>query len=147
MHETTGMGVFFYGFAWHVPLARDRRLTELPASALEAMTGGLAIETAGRMVLMADDVELTSDALVTWAMMVEEAKSTLLGSIHGAISERPTYVDFVARGNLSIKHRWGLANAEGDDVSRGYVDQVRDLCAAGGLRYQPQTLPDESDGW
>eukprot|EP00966_Prymnesium_polylepis_P322035 7378309-Prymnesium_polylepis.1 len=97
------------------------------------MTGGLAIETVGRMVLMADDVELTSDALATWAMMVEEAWSTLLGSIHGVIAEQPTYIEFVKRGNLSIKHRWGLANAEGDDVSRGYVDQVRDRCAAGGL--------------
>ena len=111
------------------------------------MTGGLAIETAGRMVLMADDVELTSDALATWAMMVGEANSTLLGSIHGVIVTQPTYIKFVARGNLSLKHRWGLSNEEGDGVSRGYVDQVRDRCSAGGLRYQPQTLSDESDGW
>eukprot|EP00966_Prymnesium_polylepis_P323769 7379915-Prymnesium_polylepis.1 len=139
-----GLGAFWYGLLWRVPLGDVPGLADLHIVNLELIEIGLGVVTVGPLCYGAPHVQLKCDALVaTLAMRAErddgrrarEARAPQLVAIHEVIINTPEWCELVRTvDTLEVVQAYGETMLLHDAASRGYDAVIDDVCAAIGVK-------------
>ena len=139
--ETPGLGGFFHGFFWYLPLPASA-LGALHITALELLATGINALVFSEHLCSREHVILLSDALATPYTLQSGARSPVLMYIHLLLLAQPRYLRVAAVAECG--HLFGDANVASDLASRGKLEELRALCAQLGVRMQEITVPEEA---
>ena len=151
-----GLGAFWYGLWWSVPLTSVPGLDKLHITCLELLELGLGVVVAGPMLASASRVRLVSDALVAVLLLrtrdpegrlARDAKSRAMIAVHEVLMSRAEWIALHEPiGRVDVVQRYGELMLLHDAASRQQTAVIRDVCKAMGVvprRLQP--LPDRAD--
>jgi len=140
--EAPGLGGWYDGEWWCVPLSSDARLADLDIPHLEFLASCVAILVWARRLERAELVELETDALATAFALSERTRSPRMQVILDALLARAAYKALARR--LIITACMGAGNPLADAASRGYAETLSIISGALGFVPRKVELPAEA---
>jgi len=137
--EAPGLGGWYAGEWWCVPLASMKGLELLDIPHLEFLASCVAILVWAKRLKHAVLIELETDALATAVALTARARSPRMQIILDALLARIEYIELAQR--LQVAACMGAGNPLADAASRGYADTLRVLSAALGVESRQVELP------
>jgi len=144
LHNKIGLGCFFYGIWWNVPLTLVPHLNKLHITCLELIEIGLDIVIVSPWLAGAKHVRLVSDTLATVCALcawctdenapARDSKAATLAAVHEYLIRQP---EWKALHEPTIRDDVAQAFGErllmADAASRGHEATLRDVCSAIGI--------------
>jgi hypothetical protein len=138
--KLAGIGAYWYGIWWHVPLVEGPPgMERLHITCIELLEVGLGVVIVGGLLLKPRHVRLVSDAYAAAATMrtrlpsggaARDSKSKQLAAVHEVILRSP---EFAALGEPEVVQNYGETLLLNDAASRGYAQTITDVSAANGV--------------
>ena len=138
-----GMGGYFVGLGWDLPL--DARLLKLNIPALELMAVGINLivfhDIVMQLLKQPNAIVLAYiDAQASPQLLVKKGTTSwTMGRVLAAIQNLPQYK--AVKGRLCVAHTYGEGNCASDYLSRGQRKEFEGLCAQMQIRQRRIQLP------
>jgi hypothetical protein len=149
LYDKIGLGCFFYGIWWNVPLNSVPLLNKLHITCLELIEIGLGVVIAGPWLASAKHVRLVSDALAAVCALrawradknapARDSKAAALAAVHEHLMRQPEWKALhEPTVRVDISQAFGERLLMADAASRGNEATLRDVCSAMGI--EPRRL-------